>query len=60
MAVKCKNDQIVIFSWILWPMRKVREEGMVNVMSEPRLQSDNNTMPFDSIRLIYNGNIIDR
>ena len=49
MAVKCKNDQIVIFSWILWPMRKVREEGMAEIMSEPRLQSDNNTMPFHSI-----------
>lgn len=30
-------------------MRKVREEGMAEIMSEPRLQSDNNTMPFHSI-----------
>jgi uncharacterized protein YbaA (DUF1428 family) len=55
MAVKCKNDETVVFSWIIWPSRKVRDEGMQKVMSDPRLQPDTNPMPFDGKRLIYGG-----
>jgi uncharacterized protein YbaA (DUF1428 family) len=28
MAVKRKDDEAVVFSWILWPSRNVRDEGM--------------------------------
>jgi uncharacterized protein YbaA (DUF1428 family) len=28
MAVKRKEDETVVFSWITWPSRKVRNEGM--------------------------------
>jgi uncharacterized protein YbaA (DUF1428 family) len=55
MAVKCENDETVVFSWILWPSRKVRDEGMAKVMSDPRVQPDVNPMPFDGKRLIYGG-----
>jgi uncharacterized protein YbaA (DUF1428 family) len=55
MAVKCKNDETVVFSWILWPSRHVRDEGMAKAMSDPRLQPDANPMPFDGKRLIYGG-----
>jgi uncharacterized protein YbaA (DUF1428 family) len=55
MAVQRKDDETVVFSWILWPSRKVRDEGMQKVMSDPRLQPDANPMPFDGKRMIYGG-----
>jgi uncharacterized protein YbaA (DUF1428 family) len=55
MAVKCKEDETVVFSWVTWPSRQVRDEGMKNVMGDPRLQRDVNPMPFDGKRLIYGG-----
>src|SRR5262249_530136 len=55
MAVKRKDGETVVFSWILWPSRKVRDEGMKRVMADPRLQPDKNPMPFDGKRLIYGG-----
>lgn len=55
MAVKCKEDEVVVFSWILWPSREVRDEGMAKAMKDARLQPDANPMPFDGKRLIYGG-----
>lgn len=55
MAVKRKDDETVVFSWITWPSRQVRDEGMKKVMADPRLQPDANPMPFDGQRLIYGG-----
>ena len=55
MAVKRKDDETVVFSWITWPSRKVRDEGMKKVMEDPRLKPDANPMPFDGKRLIYGG-----
>ena len=55
MAVKCKEDETVVFSWILWPSRQARDEGMKKVMADPRLKPDVNPMPFDGKRLIFGG-----
>jgi uncharacterized protein YbaA (DUF1428 family) len=55
MAVKRKDDETVVFAWITWPSRQVRDEGMQKVMADPRLQPDANPMPFDGQRLIYGG-----
>jgi uncharacterized protein YbaA (DUF1428 family) len=55
MAVRCKDDKTVIFSWIIWRSRKVRDEAMPKVMADPRLQRDTNPMPFDRKRMIYGG-----
>jgi uncharacterized protein YbaA (DUF1428 family) len=55
MAVKLKDDETVVFSWILWPSRAVRDQAMPKVMADSRLQADKNPMPFDAKRLIYGG-----
>ena len=55
MAVKRQPNETVVFSWIVWPSREVRNQGMEKLMSEPRLQPDVNPMPFDGKRLIYGG-----
>src|SRR6266700_2882120 len=55
MAVKRKDDETVVFSWIIWPSREMRDQGMKKVMADPRLQPDTNPMPFDGKRMIYGG-----
>ena len=55
MAVKCGADETVVFSWIVWPSRQARDEGMARIMEDPRMQPDANPMPFDGKRLIYGG-----
>ncbi|WP_280151690.1 DUF1428 domain-containing protein [Piscinibacter sp. XHJ-5] len=55
MAVKRRDDETVVFSWVVWPSRAVRDEGMKKVMADPRLQPESNPMPFDGQRLIYGG-----
>ena len=55
MAVKCQPDETVIFSWVMWPSKAVRDAGMQKVMEDPRLQPDVNPMPFDGKRLIFGG-----
>ncbi|NVZ94432.1 DUF1428 domain-containing protein [Pseudomonas sp. D6002] len=55
MAVKLKEDETVVFSWIVWPSRQVRDAGMSKVMEDPRLKADVNPMPFDGQRMIYGG-----
>jgi uncharacterized protein YbaA (DUF1428 family) len=55
MAVKRKADETVVVGWIVWPSRKVRDEGMKKVMEDPRMRPDVNPMPFDGKRMIYGG-----
>jgi uncharacterized protein YbaA (DUF1428 family) len=55
MAVRRKDDETVVFSWIVWPSKRVRNEGMRKVMADARSQPNVNPMPFDSKRLIFGG-----
>ncbi|MEM9617743.1 MAG: DUF1428 domain-containing protein [Pseudomonadota bacterium] len=55
MAVKKKPDETVFFSWILWPSKEARNEAMPKIMADPRLQPDQNPMPFDGKRMIFGG-----
>ncbi|MDF3832880.1 DUF1428 domain-containing protein [Cupriavidus basilensis] len=54
MAVRLEKDETVVFSWITWPSRKVRDEGMKAAMADPRLQNQGE-MPFDGKRMIFGG-----
>lgn len=55
MAVKCKDDETVIFSWIAWPSKEVRDSGMEKVMKDPRMDMETGSIPFDGSRLIFGG-----
>ena len=55
MAVKCQPDETVVFSWVVWPSRQARDEGMKKVMQDPRVDPRTNPMPFDAARLIFGG-----
>jgi uncharacterized protein YbaA (DUF1428 family) len=54
-AVKAKDDEVVLFSWIEWPDKPTRDAAMKKVMEDPRMKPENNPMPFDGKRLIYGG-----
>ena len=62
MAVKLQSDETVVFAWITWPSRQVRDAGMKKVMADPRVQPGTDPLPFDGKRLIYGGfeMIVDR
>ena len=55
MAVKCRPEETVVFSWVVWPSRAVRDTAHAKMTDDPRLAADLNPMPFDGERLIYGG-----
>ena len=55
MAVQCRADETVCFSWVLWPSRDVRNEAMPKIMADPRLDPAVQPMPFDARRMIHGG-----
>lgn len=54
-AVQAKENETVVFSIAFWPSKGVRDEAWKKVMEDPRMQGDENPMPFDGKRLIYGG-----
>lgn len=56
MAVKCKDDETVVFSWITWPSKEVRDAGWKTSMEDSRMKDCTpETMPFDGKRMIFGG-----
>ncbi len=53
-AVAAEAGDSVIFSWIVWPSKAVRDEGQRRMREDPRMQ-DMSDMPFDPKRMIYGG-----
>lgn len=54
-AVKLEEDEVVVFSYITYPSREVRDDCMNKVMADPRMKADMENMPFDGKRMIYGG-----
>ncbi|MCD0259492.1 DUF1428 domain-containing protein [Xanthomonas melonis] len=54
-AVDAGEDETVVFSWIEWPDKATRDEGMRKMMEDPRMDPSVNPMPFDGKRMIYGG-----
>lgn len=52
-AVMATDDEVVVFSWIVFASREARDEINAKVMADPRFEHEN--MPFDGKRLIYGG-----
>ncbi len=58
MAVKKKADEAVVFSWIVWPSKEVRDLGNAEMMQDPVLKAweeEGRQPPFDGMRMIYGG-----
>ena len=55
-AVKLETGEKVVFSFIEWPSKQVRDEGWKKVMEDPRMQPDKDKeMPFDGPRMFWAG-----
>lgn len=54
-AVQARDDEVVIFSWITYPSKAMRDEINAKVMSDPRMNHDPASMPFDGKRMIFGG-----
>jgi uncharacterized protein YbaA (DUF1428 family) len=54
LAVQCKPEETVVFSWITWPSRQARDDAWQKVMADPRLQAAA-APPFDGKRMIFGG-----
>lgn len=54
-AVQAKDDEIVIFSWVVYESRESRDAVVAKVMADPRFKADWGTCPFDGKRMIFGG-----
>ncbi len=55
-SVKLKDDETVVFAWIVFRSRAHRDRVNAKVMADPRMHGmDPSTMPFDGKRMIYGG-----
>jgi uncharacterized protein YbaA (DUF1428 family) len=56
-SVKLKDDEVVVFSWIVYKSRAQRDSIMKKIMTDPRLAAmmDPNNMPFDGKRMFWGG-----
>jgi uncharacterized protein YbaA (DUF1428 family) len=56
-AVQLKDDEVVVFSWILYKSREERDRINAKVMDDPRLKDmmDPKKVPFDGMRMFWGG-----
>ncbi len=56
-SVQQKDNETVIFSWIVYESREARDEVNAKVMADPRMKElmSPESMPFDGKRMIFGG-----
>ena len=54
-AVQAADGENVVFSWIEWPSKAVRDEAWPKIMADPDMQPDHANMPFDPKRMFWGG-----
>jgi len=56
-AVQLKEDEIVIFSWIVYESREARDTANKKAIEDPRLKKfmEKENVPFDGKRMVYGG-----
>ena len=52
-AVQAEPHENVVFSWIVWPSKAVRDEAQKKMTEDSRMKSLD--MPFDGKRMIFGG-----
>ena len=56
-SVQLKDDEVVVFSWIVYESREARDRINAKVMADPRLEEmmDPKDLPFDGMRMFFGG-----
>ena len=54
-SVQAKDDETVVFSWIEYPSKEVRDAANHKIMTDPRMEAMGEQMPFDGKRMIFGG-----
>jgi uncharacterized protein YbaA (DUF1428 family) len=52
-AVQAEAGESVVFGWVEWPSKAVRDEAWQKIMADPRME--NLKPPFDGKRMVYGG-----
>ena len=54
-AVQAEEGETVVFSWIEYPSKEVRDAANKKMHADPRMEEMSAGMPFDGKRMIYGG-----
>ncbi len=54
-AVQATDDETVVFSWVVYPSKEVRDAANAKIMKDERLAEAMKDMPVDGKRMIFGG-----
>src|SRR5687767_8783841 len=56
-AVAAESDETVVFSFVVWPSKEVRDAGNKKMMDDPQIQESmkEKDPPFSPQRMVYGG-----
>lgn len=54
-AVQAKENETVVFAWVVYRSREERDAVNKKVMDDPRMKTEPSEWPFDGKRMIYGG-----
>lgn len=52
-AVNATADETVVFSWVEWPSKAIRNEAWIKIEADPRMRVSD--APFDLARMVFGG-----
>jgi uncharacterized protein YbaA (DUF1428 family) len=54
-AVMAKDDEVVIFSWLVWPSKETRDAGQAKVMEDEAMTAAMVPVGADMKRMVFGG-----
>ncbi len=54
-ATQLSESENIVFSWIEWPTKAIRDAAWPHILRDPRMSPDMKPMPFDAKRMLRGG-----
>ncbi|MEP7380895.1 MAG: DUF1428 domain-containing protein [Gemmatimonadota bacterium] len=54
-AAKVEGEEVVVFSWVEYPSKSVRDTANRRMREDPRMKELGSPMPFDDTRMSFGG-----